>query len=148
MTQNQYLIQRKLNVVELAKTLGNISESCRRLGVSRQHYYDIKTALKEDGVEGLLEKSRRVPRLRNRVARETEDRILEYGLENPTHGQTRVSNELLKQGITISPFGVRSVWARNEMLCAKDRLRRLEKWSAETGSVLTESQVAALEEAK
>jgi hypothetical protein len=30
----------------------------------------------------------------------------------------------------------------------KDRLKRLEKWSAETGAVLTESQVQALEEAK
>lgn len=95
--------------------------------MSRQHYYDIKTALKEDGVEGLLEKSRRVPRIRNRVSRETEDRILQYGLVYPTHGQTRVSNELLKEGISISPFGVRSVWGRNGMLSTKDRLRRLEK---------------------
>ncbi len=148
MTQQQYLIQRKLNVVELAKTLGNISESCRRLGVSRQHYYDIKTALKEDGIEGLLEKSRRVPRIRNRVPKETEDRVLQWALENPTHGQTRVSNELLKLGITISPFGVRSVWVRNGILSTKDRLKRLEKWAAETGSILTESQVAALDEAK
>jgi hypothetical protein len=148
MTQSQYLIQRKLNVVDLAKTLGNISESCRRLGVSRQHYYDIKTALKEDGVEGLLEKSRRVPRMRNRVAIETEERLLQYALEFPTHGQTRTANELLKQGVTISPFGVRSVLLRNGLASTKDRLKRLEKWSAETGAVLTESQVEALEEAK
>ena len=42
MTQRQYIINRKLNILELGKTLGNISEACRRLGVSRQHYYDIK----------------------------------------------------------------------------------------------------------
>lgn len=148
MTQAQYLIQRKLNVVELAKTLGNISESCRRLGVSRQHYYDIKTALKEDGVEGLLEKSRKVPRLRNRVAGEIEDRVMAYALEFPTHGQNRASNELLKAGVSISAFGIRGVWLRNAIPTIKERLRRLEKWSADTGSVLTESQVAALEEAK
>ena len=148
MTQSQYLIQRKLNVVDLAKTLGNISESCRRLGVSRQHYYDIKTALKEDGIEGLAEKSRRVPRVRNRVAIETEERLLQYALEFPTHGQTRTSNELLKLGFTISPFGVRSVWTRHSLVTTKDRLKRLEKYSAETGAVLTESQVEALEEAK
>lgn len=67
MTHQEYLIQRKLNVVELAKQLGNISESCRKLGVSRQHYYDIKSALREDGIEGLVAKSRREPRLRNRT---------------------------------------------------------------------------------
>ncbi len=54
MTQQQYIINRKLNIVELAQTLGNISEACRNLGVSRQHYYDIKSAISEDGLEGQL----------------------------------------------------------------------------------------------
>ena len=54
MTQRQYIINRKLNIMELGKTLGNISEACRKLGVSRQHYYDIKTAIEENGVEGFL----------------------------------------------------------------------------------------------
>ena len=48
MTQRQYIINRKLNIVELGATLGNISEACRKLGISRQHYYDIKTAIEED----------------------------------------------------------------------------------------------------
>jgi len=41
MTQDQYVIRRKLNILELGETLGNISEACRKLGVSRQHHYDI-----------------------------------------------------------------------------------------------------------
>ena len=48
MTQNQYIINRKLNILELGQTLGNISEACRKLGVSRQHYYDIKQAIEEE----------------------------------------------------------------------------------------------------
>ena len=94
MTRDQYIIQRKLNIVELAETLGNISKACKNLGVSRQHYYDIKTALREDGVEGLLEKSRRKPRVGNRVAPEVEKAVLDYSLEFPTHGQVRASNQL------------------------------------------------------
>ena len=39
MTQQEYIIRRKLNIVDLGATLGNISEACCRLGVSRQHYY-------------------------------------------------------------------------------------------------------------
>jgi hypothetical protein len=66
MTQRQYIINRKLNILELGRTLGNISEACRKLGISRQHYYDIKTAIDEEGLEGLLEKSRRSPRIGNR----------------------------------------------------------------------------------
>jgi transposase InsO family protein len=148
MTQSQYIINRKLNIVELGKMLGNISEACRKLGVSRQHYYDIKRAIDEEGLEGLLEKSRRIPRIGNRVAPEIEQKLLDYSLEFPTHGQARVANELRKQGIQISPGGVRSVWLRHNLEVKRLRLKRLEKWAAEHSEVLTESQVKALEEAK
>jgi ACT domain-containing protein len=58
-TEKQYLISRKLNVLDFADQMKNISEACRRLGVSRQHYYDIKSTLAEEGVEGLMEKTRK-----------------------------------------------------------------------------------------
>ena len=45
----------------------------------------------------------------------------------------------------ISPTGVRSIWLRHELGCFKDRLKYLEKHVAETGEVLTESQLQALE---
>jgi len=89
MTQQQYIINRKLNIFELSEQLGNISEACRRLGVSRRHFYDIKTAFEEEGVTGLLEQARNKPRIGNRVNPEIEDRVLSYSLENPTHGQAR-----------------------------------------------------------
>lgn len=148
MTQQEYIIRRKVNIVELGETLGNISDACRRLGVSRQHYYDIKQAIQEDGLQGLMEKSRRKPRIGNRVLPEIENAILDYCLENPTHGQVRVANELKKKGIQISDGGVRSVWLRHDLKLKADRLKRLERHSAEQGVVLTESQVQALEEAK
>jgi len=106
MTQQQYIISRKLNILELGQVLGNISEACRKLGVSRQHYYDIKRAIEEEGLKRLLEKSRRVPRVGNRVAPEIEQKLLDYSLEFPTHGQVRAANELKRQGIQISAGGV------------------------------------------
>ena len=36
MTQQEYVIKRKLNILELAETLGNVSEAARRSGVSRK----------------------------------------------------------------------------------------------------------------
>ena len=148
MTQDQYVIRRKLNILELGETLGNISEACRKLGVSRQHHYDIKSALEEEGLEGLLEKSRKAPRIANRVEPEVEQKVLDYSLEYPTQGQKRVANELKKQGIQISDGGVRSIWLRHNLQIASLRLNRLEKWSAENSNILTESQVQALEQAK
>lgn len=148
MTQQQYLIRRKLNLVELAQTLGNISEACRKLNVSRQHFYDVKKALAEEGVEGLVEKARTQARRANRVSDETEARVLDYSLEYPTQGQVRVANELKKIGVVISAGGIRSVWMRHGLERKAQRLARLEKWAAETGGILTESQVQALESAK
>jgi hypothetical protein len=40
MTRDQNIIRRKLNMVELGEVLGNVSEACRRLSVSRQHRYN------------------------------------------------------------------------------------------------------------
>ncbi len=101
--------------MELGQTLGNISDACRKLGVSRQHYYDIKQAIKEDGLEGLLEKSCRSPRIGNQVPLEIEQRVLDYSLQFPAHGQKRTSNELRKEGIIISDGGIRSIWLQHKL---------------------------------
>ena len=148
MTQRQYIINRKLNILDLGKTLGNISEACRRLGVSRQHYYDIKEAIQEEGIEGLIEKSRRSARIGNRVPPEIEQKVLEYSLEYPTQGQMRTANELKKRGIIVSAGGVRSIWLRHNLQIKSLRLKRLEKWAAENANILTESQIQELEQAK
>jgi hypothetical protein len=109
MTQQAYIINREMSIVELASKLGNISEACRNLGVSRQHYYDIKTAIQEDGLEGLLKKSRRAPRTANRLSPGIERMILDYSLDYPTHGQVRVANGLKARGVNVSDGGVRGV---------------------------------------
>lgn len=148
MTQSQYLIRRKLNILELGHTLGNISEACRKLGISRQHYYDIKSAVEEEGLEGLLEKSRKAPRLGNRVHPDIEQRVLDHALQHPTQGQVRVANELKKLGLVLSAGGVRGIWLRHQLQTKALRLKRLEQWAAEHEGILTESQVKALEDAK
>ncbi len=50
-----------------------------------------------------------------------------FALEQPAFGQVRVSNELRKRGVFISPSGVRSVWLRQNLESFRKRLSALEK---------------------
>lgn len=142
---NQNIIKHKTGLLNLAAELGNISKACRLMGFSRDTFYRYQAARDAGGVEALFEVNRKKPNLKNRVDELTEQAVLDFALDFPAHGQVRVSNELRKQGIFISPSGVRSIWLRHGLACMKQRLTVLEKKSAEEGIVLTEAQVQALE---
>jgi transposase InsO family protein len=148
MTTQEKLIKRKLSILELAEFLNNVSKACKINGVSRQHFYDIKKAYEEHGIEGLKEKTRRKPCLKNRVAPEVEEAVVTMAIEYPAYGQMRASNELRKRGILVSGGGVRSIWLRHNLETFKKRLKALEEKSAREGIVYTEAQLSALESAK
>lgn len=145
---NRNIIRHKIGLLNLAAELGNISKACKIMGLSRDTFYRYQTAREAGGVEALFEVSRRKPNLKNRVEEATESAVLAFALDFPAHGQVRVSNELRKRGVFVSPSGVRSIWLRHSLASMKQRLATLEKKSAEEGIVLTEAQVQALERKK
>ena len=75
------------------------------------------------------------PNLKNRVAPEIESRVVKIALDNPALGQQRVSNELRKEGLFISPGGVRSVWQRHVLETFQKRLKALEAKVAQAGLI-------------
>lgn len=145
---NQKIIKNKVGLLNLAEELGNVSRACKIMGFSRDTFYRYKSAVEEGGVESLLDKTRRTPNLKNRTDEMTEKAVLEIAIEFPAYGQLRVSNELRKRGVFISPSGVRCIWLRNNLASMKQRLLALEEKSAKENLVLTESQLAALEKKK
>jgi transposase-like protein len=49
------LTRKRMNVIEMAEALGNISESCRRGGMDRTSFYEWKRRFQTHGIEGLID---------------------------------------------------------------------------------------------
>lgn len=104
-----------LEVMALADQMQNVSLACRKSGISRSRFYELKKQYEADAPQ-----PRRKPRMPNQTSREIEDRILELTRRYPTYSYLRISAKLRAQGDNVTPSAVRGVWERHG-LTARDR---------------------------
>ena len=118
-------IQKKINAIELAEKLQNVTEAARISGCSRETIYKNRRLLKEKGPQALKRRFRQNHHHKNRTDKEIEDVVIAFSLENPHLVQVQVSAQLrTNYQIELSPNGVRYVWLRENMNTSALRVQR------------------------
>jgi transposase InsO family protein len=135
----------KLSVLELAQTLGNVSEACRQRGVSRTIYYEYKRRFQTHGLAGLKD----LPPIHKThpftTPPEEVERMLALSMEHPTWGCVKLSSMLKLEGVTISSPTIQNILIKNGMASRYERLLKLETKASQEAIALTPEQVVWIE---
>lgn len=119
------LAKQRLSMLELAETLGNISEACWRRGLSRNQYYEYKrwyTTLPEMA-----------------------ERIAELALQHPTYGCNHFEALLKAEGHGVSSVTIKKVLSEHELGSRYQRWLALERRQVEAAIEFTSEQAAFIE---
>ena len=96
--------RQRLSVLEMAETLGNISEACRRGGMDRTSFYEWKRRFQTHGMQGLKDMPPIPKSQPNQTTPETEAAILACSLAHPSWGCVKLSDFLKLQAMTWPAF--------------------------------------------
>ena len=109
-------IQEKIEAIQRAQKLGNISLAAKQMGVSRQTIHKNKKLLQKKGPMGLKRTFDSSKRHQNRACQELEKLVIEFSIQNPHLGQNQVALHInQKTQYETSPGGVRLIWLRHQL---------------------------------
>lgn len=147
MTAKKKIAQRRLSLLQVAEKLRNVSEACRRRGISRSQFYEYKRAFQERGFDGLIDRPPVPKSFPNETPADVKDKVIRLSIEHPAWGQVRISDQLRLEGISVSPSTVRNLWIKEGLESRYKRILRLEEERNGQEVELTEEQIRFLERA-
>jgi transposase InsO family protein len=147
MTAEKKLAQKRLTLLQVAEKLRNVSEACRRHGVSRSQFHEYKRSFQERGLEGLIDRPPIPKTFPNETPTEIRRKVIDLSLVHPAWGAVRISDTLRLEGIGVSAGTVRNLWLKEDMETRYKRLLRLEEEKSGQDVELSEEQIKLLEKA-
>jgi transposase len=145
MNKEEEIVQYRLKVLQLAESLGNVSEACKRLGMKRTQFYKYKRRYEKYGLEGL----KNLPPIHKFHPKTTsskiEKKILSISHNHPQWGCYRISNHSKTKGISVSGPTIQKILTKNDLGTQYQRALKLqEKWFTEK-ITLTDEQISFIE---
>ena len=142
MTLEDSIHSQRLRVLRDAERIGNVSEACRRHGMSRTLFYRLRQRLEQYGPDGVHPKRRQARRGRPpAVPVQTERRVIALALAWPTCGPQWYSDQLARERVSIAPATVWRLLRRQQLSTRRARLAVLERASAAATGLVTERTV-------
>jgi transposase InsO family protein len=133
--------------LELAQKLGNVSDACRRRGMTRTQFYEYKKRFETQGLEGLKDLPPIHKTHPQTTSAEVEAKVVELSLAHPSKGCNHIAMLLGLAGIKLSGVTVQRILTDHGLGSKLDRWLALEKRCQQAGdSTLSDQQVAFVEE--
>ncbi|MDR7437162.1 MAG: IS481 family transposase [Armatimonadota bacterium] len=132
----------RLRVMARAQLLGNVSQACREVGISRTLFYRWRKRYVAYGPDGLHPRRQGPRRGRPPTLTAQEERaILALALAWPTWGPARVAAQLARPeqgGLRVAPTTIYRLLRRRGLQTRWERLAVLEIHSAQSAGLLTD----------
>jgi len=147
MTAEKKIAQHRLSLLQLAERLRNVSEACRRRGISRTQFYEYKRAFQERGFEGLVDQLPVPKSFPKETSPEIREKVIALSIQHPAWGPMRVSDHLRLEQVNVSPSTIRNILIKENMKTRYKRILLREETKNGKEMELTEEQIRLLEKA-
>jgi transposase InsO family protein len=138
-TPDQIIYQRRARVLALAEELGNISEACRLMGVSRTSFHQWRSMAQAYGLDALIPKARRRPQEPNATPTHVIEELLTLAVVIPTIGCRQYADRLAERGYVVSKSTVQKLLVDHGLGRRRQRVARCAAITAATTGLVTDA---------